>query len=108
RYIFYLINKQQQRMTNVNQPQFYQFGCNLLQYLKQRYSSAVIKADTNLFVEKLKNPSAITVGDAKRVAGTAVGMAGFFYAGEVYGKNSIVGYWPGYDIDVHTELNRRE
>ncbi|EFA85335.1 hypothetical protein PPL_02338 [Heterostelium album PN500] len=95
-------------MKNVSQPQFYEFGANCWNYLKSRYTSAVIKADTQLFISKLKAPAEITVGDAKRVAGTVAGMTGLFFAGEVVGKNNFAGYWPGYDIDVtHDVLEKK-
>eukprot|EP01133_Synstelium_polycarpum_P001086 gene1086-1233_t len=93
-------------MTRIH-PNFYEFGCSVVNHLKTRYTSAVIKADFNEFVTKAKSPANITVGDAKRVAGTAFGMAGLFYAGEVFGKNSIVGYNPGYDVSVSDAVSAK-
>ncbi|EGG22326.1 hypothetical protein DFA_04444 [Cavenderia fasciculata] len=81
-------------------PNFFEFGCNVVKYLRSRYTSEIIKADFAQFVQKAKQPAAITTSDAKRVGVTALTMTGIFFAGEVFGKNSIAGYWPGYDIDV--------
>ncbi|EGC32119.1 hypothetical protein DICPUDRAFT_89350 [Dictyostelium purpureum] len=89
-------------------PNWTAFGCEVLNYLKSRYTSTIIKADFNTFLAKAKAPKEITLGDAKRTAVTVGMMTGFFLAGEAFGKNTIVGYNPGYDVDAKTLISKRD
>ncbi|KAK5576564.1 hypothetical protein RB653_007708 [Dictyostelium firmibasis] len=89
-------------------PNWTGIGCEILNYLKGRYSSQIIKQDFNGFLNKVKSPKDITVADAKRVGGTALFMTGLFFVGEVVGKNSVAGYNPGYDVDAKSIITKRD
>eukprot|EP01132_Coremiostelium_polycephalum_P004139 gene4139-5179_t len=89
-------------------PNFMAFGCEVLNYLKSRYTKVLVKQDFNVFVNKIKAPKDLTVYDGQRAAKTLIFATGIFFVGEVVGKNSIAGYNPGYDIDVNATLNARD
>ncbi|KYQ89171.1 hypothetical protein DLAC_10417 [Tieghemostelium lacteum] len=88
-------------------PNWLGFACETLNYLKSRYTGAIIKQDFGKFLSKVKSPQDISVADAKTVLQTTFFTVGLFYVGESVGKNQIRGFNPGYDIDVKSEVAKR-